>query len=120
MVEIKLFIITARSLLNYFDIDIHYFFCNSLVISMILASLKNLGAKTTSLFERKKKDVEQLAQEKAAEVQKLAEDQAKLAADSLTKAKADVEQLASSTGIKTILRILFTQKVFELKYSESE
>ncbi len=65
---------------------------------MILASLKNLGTKTTSLFERKKKDVEQLAAEKAAEAQKLAEDQAKLAADSLTKAKTDAEKLALSTG----------------------
>lgn len=67
---------------------------------MILASLKNLGAKTTSLFERKKKDVEELAHEKAAEAQKMAEDQAKLAADSLTKAKTDAEQLAASTGAK--------------------
>lgn len=67
---------------------------------MILASLKNLGAKTTSLFERKKKEVEELANEKAAEAQKLAADQAKLAADSLTKAKTDAEQLASSTGEK--------------------
>lgn len=65
---------------------------------MILASLKNLGAKTTSLFERKKKDVEQLAQEKAAEAQKIAEEQVKLASDSLTKAKTDAEKLASSTG----------------------
>lgn len=65
---------------------------------MILASLKNLGAKTTSLFERKKKDVEELAQEKAAEAQKLAEEQVKLAADSLTKAKTDAEQLALKTG----------------------
>lgn len=67
---------------------------------MILASLKNLGAKTTSLFERKKKDVEQLAQEKAAEAQKMAEDQAHLAADALTKAKTDAEKLATSTGTK--------------------
>lgn len=65
---------------------------------IILASLKNLGAKTTSLFERKKKDVEQLAQEKATEAQKLAEEQAKLASDAFSKTKSDAEQLATSTG----------------------
>lgn len=77
---------------------------------MILASLKNLGAKTTSLFERKKKDVEQLAEEKVAEAQKLAEDQAKLAVDSLTKAKSDAEQLALRTGMKCFSRHFICSK----------
>lgn len=72
---------------------------------IFLASLKNLGAKTTSLFERKKKDVEQLAQEKVAEAQKLAEEQAQHAADALTKAKTDAEKLALSTG-KTVVSFL--------------
>lgn len=71
--------------------------------------MKNLGAKTTSLFDRKKKEVEQLAQEKAAEAQKLAEEQAKLASDSLTKAKTDAEQLATSTG-KNFVVTLYTQQ----------
>lgn len=71
---------------------------NPVIIPPILASLKNLGAKTTSLFERKKKDVEESALEKAAEVQRLAQEQAKQVADSLTKAKTDAEELASSTG----------------------
>lgn len=65
---------------------------------MILASLKNLGSKTTSLFERKKKDVEELAAQKAAEAQKIAEDQVKLATDSFSQAKTDAEKLALSTG----------------------
>jgi hypothetical protein len=38
--------------------------------------LKSLGDKTASLFDRKKKDAEQLAAEKVAAAQKLAEEQA--------------------------------------------
>lgn len=61
--------------------------------------MKSLGDKTTSLFDRKKKDVEKLAQDKAAEAQHLAEEQAKLTSDALLKTKAEAEALVASTGL---------------------
>lgn len=61
--------------------------------------MKSLGDKTTSLFDRKKKDVEKLAQDKAAEAQHLAEEKVKKASDSLLQSKNEAENLASSTGI---------------------
>lgn len=63
-----------------------------------LASLKSLGDKTTSLFERKKKDVEKLAHDKAAEAQKLAEEQAQKTSEALLKTKNEAEGIAASTG----------------------
>lgn len=75
--------------LNY----IYYLICYR------IASLKSLGDKTTSLFDRKKKDVEKLAQDKAAEAQHLAEEQAKLTSDALLKTKAEAEALVASTGL---------------------
>lgn len=64
--------------------------------------MKNLGNKTANLFERKKKDAEQLAADKVAEAQKMAEEQAKLAANSLNQTKNEAEQLALSTGINQL------------------
>lgn len=61
--------------------------------------MKSLGDKTTSLFERKKKDVEKLAHDKAAEAQKMAEEQAHKASESLIKTKGEAENIAASTGI---------------------
>lgn len=63
-----------------------------------LASLKSLGDKTSSLFERKKKDVEKLAHDKAAEAQKMAEEQAQKASESLMKTKNEAEGIAASNG----------------------
>lgn len=65
---------------------------------LCLASLKSLGDKTSSLFERKKKDVEKLAHDKAAEAQKMAEEQAQKASESLMKTKNEAEGIAASTG----------------------
>lgn len=61
--------------------------------------MKSLGDKTTSLFERKKKDVEKLAQDKAAEAQHLAEEQAKKTSDALLQTKAEAEALVTSSGL---------------------
>lgn len=60
--------------------------------------MKSLGDKTTSLFDRKKKDVEKLAHDKAAEAQQLAEEQAKKTSDALLKTKADAEAVVNSAG----------------------
>lgn len=65
---------------------------------MLTASLKSLGDKTTSLFERKKKDVEKLAHDKAAEAQHLAEEQAQKSAEALAKTKAEAEAIVKGTG----------------------
>lgn len=65
---------------------------------MVTASLKSLGDKTASLFERKKKDVEKLAQEKAAEAQHLAEEQAQKTSEALNKTKSEAEGIVTSTG----------------------
>ena len=61
-----------------------------------------MGDKTTSLFERKKKDVEKLAAEKATEAQQLDEEQAKKTSDALLQTKNEAENLAASTGILVI------------------
>lgn len=65
---------------------------------MSLASLKSLGDKTASLFERKKKDAEQLAADKLAEAQKNAEEQAKRAGDAFEQTKKEAGDILSSTG----------------------
>lgn len=65
----------------------------------MIASLKSLGDKTTSLFERKKKDVEKLAHEKATEAKKMAEEQAQKASESFIKTKDEAENIAVSTGM---------------------
>lgn len=72
--------------------------CNHVSCAHTVASLKNIGDKTTSLFERKKKDVSKLAQDKAAEAQRLAEEQAHKASDAVMKTKSEAEDIAASTG----------------------
>lgn len=52
-----------------------------------LATLKNIGDKTQSLFERKKKEVSDLAAEKATEAQTYAEEQAKKVGESIEQTK---------------------------------
>lgn len=63
-----------------------------------LASLKNLGEKTANLFERKKKDAEQIAAEKSAEAQKYIEDQLKKSSEAVAQTKNEVGKMVSDTG----------------------
>uniref|UniRef100_A0A1B0DHP1 Uncharacterized protein n=1 Tax=Phlebotomus papatasi TaxID=29031 RepID=A0A1B0DHP1_PHLPP len=63
------------------------------------ASLKSLGEKTASLFDRKKKDAETLAAEKAATAQKMAEEQVKKAGEAVGQTRSEAENLAASTGL---------------------
>lgn len=63
-----------------------------------LASLKNLGSKAEGLFDKKKKEAQDLANEKVQAASSLAEDQAKKTQEVFTKTKSDAEALASSTA----------------------
>lgn len=65
---------------------------------IFVASLKSFGEKTAGLFERKKNDAEQLAAEKAAEIQKLAEEQAQKAGEAIAKTRNDAGDLVNNTG----------------------
>lgn len=60
--------------------------------------MKSFGDKTASLFERKKKDAGELAQEKANTAHKLAEEQVKKTGEALSQTKTDAENLAASSG----------------------
>lgn len=71
------------------------------------ASLKSFGEKTASLFDRKKKDAEKLAADKAAEAQKIAEEQARKVGEEIGKTKSEAEALASSTGIRRFLLLTY-------------
>lgn len=63
-----------------------------------LATLKNIGDKTTSLFERKKKEVADLAAEKAAEAQTYADEQAKKVGESIEQTKTEASNIIGGTG----------------------
>lgn len=65
--------------MHFFVGFVSFFFC--------LAALKNIGEKTTSLFDRKKKEVGDLATEKASEAQSYAEEQAKKAGEAIEETK---------------------------------
>lgn len=78
----------------YKDSNIQYFFFFS-----IIASLKNLGDKTASLFSKKKDEAEKLAKEKAENAQKMAEEQAKKVGEAVQQTKSEAENLATSTGM---------------------
>lgn len=60
--------------------------------------MKSFGDKTASLFERKKKDAGDLAQDKVNAAQKLAEEQVKKTGEALSQTKSDAENLAAGTG----------------------
>lgn len=63
-----------------------------------IAALKNIGEKTTSLFERKKKEVGDLATEKATEAQTYAEEQAKKVEESIEQTKKEAGEIMGGTG----------------------
>lgn len=60
--------------------------------------MKNIGEKTMNLFDRKKKDVEQLTAEKVAEAQEYAEEQAKKAGEAVAQTKNEVTGIVSDGG----------------------
>lgn len=71
----------------------HFFFS-----SLRIAALKNIGEKTSNLFERKKKEVGDLATEKATEAQSYAEEQAKKVGDSIEQTKKEAGEIIGGTG----------------------
>lgn len=66
--------------------------------SLCTAALKNIGEKTSNLFERKKKEVGDLATEKATEAQNYAEEQAKKVGDSIEQTKKEAGEIIGGTG----------------------
>lgn len=60
--------------------------------------MKNFGEKTVNLFDRKKKDAEQIAAEKAAEAQKYVEDQIQKGGEAAAQTKNEFGQLVTETG----------------------
>lgn len=65
---------------------------------LYIASLKSIGEKTTSLFEKKKKEVEDLAAEKATEAQNYAEEQAKKAGEAVEQTKKEAGEILGGAG----------------------
>lgn len=62
------------------------------------ASLKNIGDKTAGLFDRKKKEMSDLASEKASEAQSFAEEQARKAEEALDQTKKGAADLLDRAG----------------------
>lgn len=63
-----------------------------------IATMKDLGDKTTGMFESNKNDAEKLAAKKVAEAKHLAEEQTKKTTDAVQKTKSDADAVAKSTG----------------------
>lgn len=59
--------------------------------------MKSLGDKASGLFEKKKKDAGDLAQEKLTNAQKLVEEQKNKAVEGISGAKAGAEAVANDT-----------------------
>lgn len=86
----------------------------------IAASLKSFGEKTASLFDRKKKDAEQVAAEKATAAQKMAEEQARKTAEAIGQTKSEVENLAADTGKIWFIWICFSKITNFLPFSAKD
>lgn len=67
-------------------------------VRMCAASLKNIGEKTAGLFDRKKKEMGDLAAEKAAEAQTYAEEQARKAGEAVEQTKKEAGELFDGAG----------------------
>lgn len=65
----------------------------------ITGAFRSIGEKTASLFDRKKKDAEQIAAEKAQEAAHVVEDQVKKAGELIGGAQQSAESAANS-GLK--------------------
>lgn len=66
--------------------------------------MKSFGEKTANLFDKKKKEVEQLATEKAHDAQESAEEQAKRIGDAIDQTKNEAGELISGAGLLLFLR----------------
>lgn len=62
------------------------------------ASLKSIGEKTANLFEKKKKEVGDLATEKATEAHSYAEEQAKKAGEAVEQTKKEAGEILGGAG----------------------
>lgn len=61
--------------------------------------MKSIGEKTATLFDKKKKEVEQLATEKANEAHGYAEDQAHKIGDAIEQTKNEAGELIGGAGM---------------------
>lgn len=61
--------------------------------------MKSIGEKTVNLFDKKKKEVEDLAAAKAHEAQGYAEEQAHKIGDAVEQTKNEAGELISGTGL---------------------
>lgn len=66
--------------------------------NFFIASLKNLGDKASSLFDRKKKEAGDLASEKATKAKTLAEDQLKKTSDAISGATSGATNLIAGAS----------------------
>lgn len=80
----------------------------------MIASLKSIGEKTANIFDRKKKEVEQLASEKANEAHGYAEEQAKKAGDSIDQTAKEAGQILSSTGVFSSMLSILKQLIHSI------
>lgn len=76
-------------------------------MSACLASLRNFGNRIASVFERKKKDVAEVAEEDKEKVEDVVEEQLKKTAEILKGTKDELENTAKTTGGKTIIIFIF-------------
>lgn len=60
--------------------------------------MKSIGEKTANLFEKKKKEVGDLATQKATEAQSYAEEQAKKAAEAVEQTKKEAGEIMGGAG----------------------
>lgn len=74
---------------------------------MNAASLKNIGEKTANLFDRKKKEMGDLASEKAAEAQAFAEENAKKADEAFEQTKKEAGDILAGAGKCSLLFTYF-------------
>lgn len=78
--------------------------------------MKNIGEKTTSLFERKKKEVEDLATEKAAEAQTYAEEQAKKTGEAIEDTKKEATGIFGGAGNTQLYFVFFIIITISIKF----
>lgn len=71
------------------------------------ASLKNIGEKTANLFDRKKKEVSDLAAERAAEAQSYAEERARKAGEAVEQTKKEAAEILDGAGWFLMNLLLF-------------
>lgn len=78
-------------------------------MSACLASLRNFGNRIASVFERKKKDVVEVAEEDKEKVEDVVEEQLKKTAEILKGTKGELENTAKTTGKKRVIIFKFVK-----------